>query len=302
MFLTVFVVWTGALYFFTKKSIKNAISGKTFLIDQFSILLGVVLFFLQIYLLSGFFNLSLVILLFLGSELSVIVRSILWGLFGSSSSKWGRSLFLSGADFGLKHRWLMYSVSMLSSLILLGSIILCGKAYFTIPPGELLTTLIFQYILIGLLFGSYPSTITFIISILVSENIDEEARTRLFVNKLSELIPTALYISLAFWAFSSAGSKTMFSISQFSIKLSTQLFIILMGFFFFTVLLPYLIGTQRAKKWNVFLLEKRISWVDKLLDIFDLPSHFLYIPRLTQFRNDLNNEINEVLPNLMKMR
>jgi hypothetical protein len=294
LFLIVFGIWTLVLSVLTKKIINDAVYGKSFWNNQFFLLLSGGGFFLLIYLLSGFFSLPLAILVLVSSELGMIASIILWGFLGSTSVKWGPQSMLAGREFGIKHPSLTIFMIILTFLIILGYIILAGIAYFTLPSKEL-TTHIFQYTLIGLFISNYPMMITYLIGILVSENLEEETRMHFLVNQLGGLIPTALYIALTFWAFGLAGSETTFSISYFSIKLSAQLILFLIGFFLFIVLLPYLIGTQRAKKWRVVLLEKQIIWADKFLDILDLPIHSLYIPKLTQFRYDLDNEIKKFL-------
>ena len=167
--------------------------------------------------------------------------------------------------------------------------LIAGYFYFTHPANSIeLTILIFKlnviiFMIIGLPFGIGIQT-----SILVSRNLDEESRKYVFAGAISGLIPLILLFTLTFLGFRVAE----FSVSQLPLIFLIQLPIILVGIFFISVLLPYIIGFRRAKKYHLLLIDKQIDWYDKLLNILDFPTHQLYATKLNQLHTNLRDEIN----------
>lgn len=288
LFLIAFVVWLWGANLLMEKIKGDLLEGKWFWSNQLSILLSIAPLFLFIYLLSGFFNLPLVILLFAAMQLSVIVAAVMWGFLGTPTPTWGARSQWAGGEFGLKHAMLVIIPLILTILIVVAYPIFAGIAYFTLSPGEL-TTRIFQYTLVAVIFSGYLFLLPIVIGTLVSENLDNETRTRFFVNQLSGLIPTALFLALTFWAFDIArNSIPLFQIAGIEISFSPYLMLFLIGFFVLTVLLPCLIGAERSRKWGMSLLEERKGWLTALLNILDVPTVSRYSSKLNQLLLDLN--------------
>ena len=294
LFLFAYVMFIFAGKTLMDKTKRDLLYGRSFWSTELLMLLGNTAFFVFIYLLSGFFSLPLVIVLLAGAQLGVIIAAILWGFLGSTTTKWGARSMWAGGEFGLKHPALMISLLAISLITSLAYPILAGIAYFkhSIPLPEL-TALVIQYTLLWVILSGYPLLLPISIGTLVSENLDEETRTRFFVSQLGGLIPTALFLAVAFWAFGIAGTGIEFAISGISFALSPNLLLFLITFFVLTVLLPYLIGARRAAKWRRALFEKREDQLTKILEILGFPPGSLQINELNQLMADLNKEIEK---------
>ncbi len=110
-----------------------------------------------------------------------------------------------------------------------------------------------------------------IVGMLQSEAVDDGTRAALFADYTSFLIVNLLFVSLAFWAFGIATAGSKFDVGGISLSFSIQLLVSLIAFFFLVILLPFFVGTQRARALRTRLIEERMEWLDRLLDILEFP-------------------------------
>jgi hypothetical protein len=245
-----------------------------------------------VFLLSGYFSPLLLVALFGASQVGVVLAAILSGLIGSATLPWGARAQWAGGEYAFKHVPLTLGLTGLTLLSFVAYPVVAGISYFGLPADEL-PARIFQYTLCVLLLSGYPLQLFFLIATLVSENLDEETRARFLVTQLASLVPNALWVALIFWSFDvqSAGQKV--TIGDVSLTLSPLLIGVLIGLFVLTVLIPYLIGAQRAKRWRTTLLENQQSWIEKSKDILEAPAGSLYLPKLDTLQKGIDQEITE---------
>lgn len=293
-FLVVYVAWLWASNFLMKRVKQSILVNETFWSAELSNLLGLAAIFSFIFILSGYFDWRLVAAFFVAAQIGVVMSAILGGLLGSATSKWGARSAWAGAEFAMKHTLLMLGIMGLAMLIVIAYPVAAGISYFGLSVAEVpVPTRIFQYTLSMLFLVGYPLVLFVLIGALVSENLDEETRTRFFINQLSTLVPNALWIALLFWSFGIAGDGQKLSVGSVPLDLSPLLLGVLIGFFVLTVLIPYFIGAQRAKQWRTTLLEKQISWMGKVEDILESPASSVYLPKLAALQDSLDQEIAE---------
>lgn len=289
-FLVVYAAWIWASNAVTNLAKREILSNKTFWPAELNILLLLAALFTFIFVLSGYFNWSLVGAFFGAAQIGVVLTAILDGLLGSTTSKWGPRAVWAGGEFGMKHAPLTLGIIATTMLFVIAYPVAAGISYFGLPSEEV-PARIFQYSVSVVFLAGYPLLLFVLIGTLVSENLDEATRTRFFVCQLSGLVPNALWVALLFWSFGIAGNEQKLSVANVSLEFSPPLLAVLIGFFVLTVLIPYLIGAQRAKQWRTMLLEARKSWMVKLVDILESPAGSLYLTRLAALNADLDNEI-----------
>ena len=283
LFIITYAIYTYIVNYLSRKHFMSILKYGNFWVS----LVFIGFFFTSLYLLSGFFSLPLIILFTGVYILSNLIFIILLGLSGISIDKYIQRAL-----------WAIY-VAVKTPIVAICFLIavffgimyplIAGYFYFTHSANSIeLTILIFKlnviiFMIIGLPFGIGIQT-----NILVSKDLDEESRKYVFVGAIAGLIPLILLFTLTFLGFRVAE----FSVSHLPLIFLIQLPIILIGIFFIFVLLPYIIGFQRAKKYHLLLIDKQIDWYDKLLDILDFPTHQLYATKLNQFHTNLHDEIN----------
>jgi hypothetical protein len=295
VFIVFLVVYAGFMWVASALSTHTTramLVNKTFWNTQLTIFLGFGMLFTFVFVLSGYFNARLLAALFGASQIGVLLAAILGGLLGSATSKWGAHGQWAGGEFGIKHVPLTLGLMVLTMLIFIAYPVLAGISYFGLPAGDL-PVRIFQYTLCVLFLGGYPVLLLILIGVLVSENLDEETRTRFLVNQLASLVPNALWVALLLWSFGIMGAGQDLTIGSVSLALSPLVIAVLISFFLLTVLIPYLIGAQRAKQWRTTLLKKRQSWMEKLEDVLETPAGSLYLPKLFTLQQSIDQEIEE---------
>jgi hypothetical protein len=133
--------------------------------------------------------------------------------------------------------------------------------------------------------GTYPLLLTTIIGIITSENLDEDTRQGVFISQMTAVIPTALYVALALWAFGVGGADLPVSFGNLSHSFSLRTTLILIAYFGGLVLLPYFIGTQRGKRKRLGLLHEKQEYMRTLADILESPAASRYVSKLTALRD-----------------
>jgi hypothetical protein len=94
----------------------------------------------------------------------------------------------------------------------------------------------------------------------------------MFVGRAFGLLPSVISFSLLFWAFQIGSSGPGLSVSGAPITLSVALVLLLVALFMISVVGPYVVGLERAKKHRIELLEAERAWVLRVLEVFEDPN------------------------------
>jgi hypothetical protein len=291
LFILLYALYAWIAHVFGQKVKRDLMEDRTFWNSQIGIVLSIVPFCVFIYLLSGVFSIRLVALLFLGSQIGVLIFAIVWGFLGSTHSKWGPRGVWAGGEFGMKQGLALVLITVPTVLLVIVYPIAAGIAYFRLPDEEL-TQRILQYTLVAVIFSAYPAVLATSISSLVSKNVDDETRARLFAVQASQLIQTALFLALAFWAFGIGHSSTN-PVVGMSLSLEPRILSLLFLFFVGTALLPYMIGVQRSKRWRAQLLGRQEQWLRKVMDVLQSPNALSYRAKLDHLQTELAEDASE---------
>ena len=262
-------------------------SGKPCWAAERRIVMALAMFFVPIYLLSGLWSLKLVLLVFSALQLATSMNWVV-GLFqGKQSEQLALGYLWASTEIGIKYAKTATAILLaLSFSLFISYPIVAGVFFFRYPWGSLsLQNSIFKCSLIFLIFVSYASLEILTTMMLASDHLDEDTRQALFMTLLPALIPTAVYVAIAFRAFGFAGKPFTFEFWGFSQTFSLQAMLPLLALFAVTLLFPYLIGTQRARRKNLALLEITKGYLAELADILEAPTAGQYEEELDALRN-----------------
>jgi hypothetical protein len=291
VFLGAYGLWTYCALVVSKKLQADSLVGKTFWAGQFMAVLGMAGFFGFEYLLSGWRNWGLIAIFFAASELGAVMSLLLGAILGEQSEKTLARLNFISREIGTQHVVAVLVATALSLLVTIAFPIAAGVLYFTHPRfSPALAILIVKCYLILLVLGNLPLMMTVVVGLLASQNLDEDTRQGLFVAQLCGLVPTALYVALGVSAFSTARTGVPFAITDLLRAFPLRTALVMVGFFIVLILLPYLSGTQRAKRFSLHLVEQRRQWLDRVIDILESPIASQYVPRLTRLKEELVGE------------
>jgi len=279
-----------AAYMWAGSALAKRLAHRALLNVELSVLLDIVALFSFVFLLSGYFDALLLLALLAATQLGILMSVILVPLIGSASFEIGTARGeLAGVEFAIKHRAMMLGGQAAMALAFIAFPIAIGIAYFDAPAAEL-PIRVLQYTLC-LRVAVYPLIWSFLIGALASRNLDEDARRFFFVNQITGLLPLALYTALTFWSFGIAGTGAELRVGGGTLAFSPLLVAVLLAFFVLVVLLPYLVGGQRARRWRIALLERRGSWLQRIEDVLEKPAGPRYRQELGALQTDLDREI-----------
>jgi hypothetical protein len=123
--------------------------------------------------------------------------------------------------------------------------------------------------------------------------LDPETRSRVFVRNAGLIVSNALYLSLFLWTFGITGEGRQYTVGQIPLTFSPLLLLILVSLFVLAYLVPYLAGSQRAKRWGQTLLGKQRAWLNKIIDSLERPTPKLYVGKLEPLREELAGETEQ---------
>lgn len=294
LFLVCYIAVFVATVPYSKRIQNDLLVGKWFWDAELGILLAFAPFFLSVYFLAGFWSSGLVVLFLIGAQLGVIVTWAFRALVAEARDKSGPRGLWAGGEFGRTHPFLMILVVAIPILSLTAYPIVAGIAHFThkIPSREL-TLVIFKYSLVALVFSGYPSLVIPLFGVLTSENLDQQSRRFYLASQLGGLITTTLYLSLAFWAFGLGQSRVGVNVGGVPLTFSPPLLLLLVAFFLLTTFVPYLIGTVRARRWNLTLSGRKRQFLKSLADVLNEPVGAAYYAHLDRIQKELGAEIQE---------
>jgi hypothetical protein len=286
-FLGTYAFW---LWISPKSSAKmqtDLIAGRSFWSSELVLLEGMALFFGSIYLLSGLWSLKLFLLVLIAAQLGSLVAWVLNSILGAGSEESSARVLWAGGEFGLKHPFVLGIPGLLSILFALAYPVVGGVVLFKHPWGSSeLEALVLKYTLLFLISSGYMLTTIVNVSVLASEDLDDDTRQRIFISQFIGLIQSAIFVALAFWAFHPGGQPLpigLFGIPTGTFSLQTLL--LMLALLAATVLIPYLAGTQKARRKKLRVLGKIRDYLADIEDILEAPTGDLYIARLTEVRD-----------------
>jgi hypothetical protein len=294
-FLVAYTVWLVAAYKINKKWQRDLISRKSLFSEEMTLLMSIPPVFVFIWILSGFFNAKLVVLLFAAAHIGLAIRGILWALIGSPQVAWGARILWAGGEYGMKHPILMVAIMVFAFLVcFIIYPVVAGIIYFShTVPSDQETLLIFKATILILFLSSLLILLPGLVMIMLFKSIDDETRDRMFITQISGLVTTALYLSLIFWSFGIVGEGVKLSFGAIPLTISPLLLIVLVSYFVFALLLPYLCGWRGAKRLREYLLKKRLELYNQLLNILEFPSQASYISELEQLQTNVEEHTAE---------
>ena len=252
------------------------------------IVMALAIFFVPIYLLSGLWSLKLVLLLFSALQLATSMNWVVGLIQGKQSEQLGLGYLWASTEIGIKYAKTATTMFQLIGWLFISYPLVAGVFFFRYPWGSLsLQNSIFKCSLIFLIFVSYASLEILLSVILASDHLDEDTRQALFMTLLPALIPTAVYVAIAFRAFGFAGKPFTFEFWGLSQTFSLEAMVPLLALFAVTLLFPYVIGTQRARSKNVALLEITKGYLAQLADILEAPTAGQYEDELKTLRSQV---------------
>jgi hypothetical protein len=248
----------------------NRLDKERLIDNELIIVIPNLFLFAFLFTIGRFFNLYIVLVSILFSNMGMLVAFIIWGLLGSPKVPFKAIGGWAGCNFGIKNVAISILLQVLSILWVFAYPIVIGIHYFQTTSIEEIRLFNLQAATVFIL-GAYILTVPFIISGLSSGFIDEDSRARFLVAQFAGLIPNALFISLLFWALKPANG-TELSLGNLSVSFHPVLFTILMVFFIAFFLLPYFIGIQQAKKLKNEYAKLKNQILDYVIEAIDLPT------------------------------
>jgi hypothetical protein len=239
------------LYIYFSVVLLNRIVNNTksisFLENELIILIPNLFFFAFIFTIGQFFNLKLLLVSIAFANAGFILTLIVWSLLGSPKTPFKEIGGWASGDYTLKNQVVFSLSQYLGIAILVAFPVVIGLHYFTEPSVEINRIITLKYSLIFVL-SSYVLLLPVVISILTSEFIDEDTRSRYLTNQFSSLLAYALFLSLLFWTFNQDTTGTIVEMGNIRFVLSPEIILIILAFIFLFLILPYFIGIQKAKR------------------------------------------------------
>ena len=289
LFVCAYVLWIWAAAKMTKQLTRPSMRGaRMFWATESFGLLSNVGFFVLIYLISGFWSWRLLILFIVASQMGMLVAFLLNAILGSQTDESYPRILAAGGEIGLTYPKVAGSFMLVSALVTLAYVVAGGILHFRYPwNSPVLHIAAVKYTLIFLIFGNYPAMMAEVAAMLASENLDENTRQQIFVNQLAGMIPTALFVALALWAFGAGGTEVPATFATISNAFSIRVTVLMVGFFFLLFILPYTIGTRRASRKRLKLLQRKRDLTSKLADLLESPVASKYSPGISQLQHEI---------------
>ena len=196
--------------------------------------------------------------LFIATILLMALAEFLWLIFGARNVPWAARQIWMAREFELLNPKLEKSLGVLSLIVMLAYPIYIGVGYFgtaftsaTWPEHVLRATLI---ILVGSgFFIMLPKQMY----ILLSRNLMEGTRSRIFIAQLTNSVSLLMTASLFVWTLDPQAVDV--SIAGTGLSFRPKLFYTLVGYVVLVLIIPYLVGHFRNKEWTARLSDARAA-------------------------------------------
>lgn len=276
-----------------KQKMQNDSETRSFLFSMIPLLF----FFFHLWLLSGFWNLKLLAAFASVILVSIVITRVLWAVMGPDEEvNYIDQVRYFGVEFGYQRRLTMLAMMMFGLITLVAFPIIMGIAYFwgDYSPEERMQNIIRYAVLLNVITGILGVS-PMIFSLLSSKTTNEDVRSISAIQKVSGTLVTAMWVAMALWAFKSEGEGGYSALagSALEFKISPLLLAIVVVFLAVTLVLPYLMGAQRGKKWRTRLLQSRRKIVTQVIKALSEPKFE---------SSDLNEVADKIDAELVKFR
>ena len=295
-FCVAYVLWTFGAIVVLLKIVSDVRKNRSFVNSELATILSLAGMFGFIYLLSGFFSLSLTILVVLAAQLGIAISGVLWALIGSYQTRWAERAAWAGAELQAKNPVSTMLIGLASAIVLFGYPVLAGILYYGhhYPPAQM-TIRVIQLTLLYTFASTLVAQAPLLVRVLSSPDIDEQTRTRFLVVQLGGLVPTALLLALFYWTLPALDTGNFdLSAAGVSLQFSPTLIVVLVLYFVLLILLPYLVGAKRGRETRSQLLERRDDWLKELGQRLRAPTGLGHAAALLELQTGLASEWNSV--------
>jgi hypothetical protein len=223
---------------------------------------GTITFFVYIWLLSDFWNFTLVIAFLAITLIATFSSKILLALIGPGEED---------ESYYNHVNYFAYEYGKSQPITVL---IILGVVYFKNEiPSQEGTLIIIRYFVILSSIASLLLISPLTFNQLLSKNIDEDTRTRTAIQRFTGIFSTAIWLALLLWAFNFAsGSGYPIPVgNSIEFRVSPVFMAILLSFMGVTLFIPYMIGAQLGKKWRYRLSKKKQTFLSELEEILAHP-------------------------------
>ena len=270
----------------------NRLEKDRFIDNEVMVVIPNLFLFAFLFTIGRFFNLYIVLISILFSNIGMLIAYVIWGVLGSPKVPYKAVGGWAGFDFGIKNIAVSIIFQVLSALWLIAYPIVIGIHYFNAASIEEIRLFNLQAATAFIL-GAYIINLPITSTILSSRFIDEDSRARFLVAQFAGLIPNALFISLLFWTMKPVNG-TEFSLGNVSVSFNPVLFVILMVFFIVFFLLPYFMGIQQAKKLRSEYVTLKNQILDNVIEAIDLPTSQAVTVRIEHAENFIGTKYQQL--------
>lgn len=253
-------------------------------------------FLAVIWIFSSLFDPALIWQLLLVAPVMAIIAGTLWSFLGLPKDPWKTQIILTFRDFERERVFTTGMIKATGLVAAIGYLILASFFYFRINMDSekfMADFLGFALLVITLtgLFVALPP----IVGALLSENLDRDSRDILQIILFSYLGIVFFYLLLILWSFQ-IGGLCLHNIGDvgtsggISLNISPAFLGTAMSLLLFAFLLPYISGWMRAKRHAEMLLQREISWIDRLLNVLEFPTPSLYVQKLGKVLSDIGED------------
>lgn len=225
---------------------------------------------------------------------STFIVELLWLIFRPSNVPWFGRLLWAGYEFKELSPNISKFLQLCSALTLLVFPIYIGFGYFgeafgnnDWPKYVIRSTIV---VLIGM---SWLTQLPTSLYLMVSKNIKEASRSRLFINLLGNSVSVLLFISLFIWTIQVSETTPIPFLGEpfvFSPTVGYATIVYLLV----VVIIPYVIGHYRAMHWDRYLEEKRKGFINKLSQAFMSPNHSKAISSIEEIKSTVEEELERL--------
>jgi tetratricopeptide (TPR) repeat protein len=261
-----------------------------------AILVNVLGFLAFLWILSSFFDPWLLAKFSLIGSVVAILMYYLYEMFEPPESKWKEQVAYSLLEMQRKYlpgklmskmSWLDLFGFMLFAIIFFS---ICVLFFFSITNQQERTALeVLRHGLLAIIILDLLAVSPLIVT-LQSENLSTETRNMLFVCLFAVLLINSLLFIVYYWSWDYSPDQGL-ALGDISLTVTSGVFVLMLLAFVLLAMAPYITGWRKAKKWRMILLEKRSTFLDKMLDILELGQPAQHSSCLTKMIEEIESHI-----------
>lgn len=221
--------------------------------------------------LTGEYYFTPFVIIFAASVILMMVMEFIWLIFGSTNISWFGTSVWAGYEFKNLHPKLNVSMQLCSYAIFIIYPAYIGYGFF----GDMFASVdwkkyVLQSTLIILIGVPWLTQIPNIINLMISKNVMEGTRSRVFISQLVNSVSILLFLSLFFWATNTTGT-TISLLGEYFV-FSTTVTYAVVAYIIIVAIIPYIIGHFRAKHWTQFLQLQQEKVRELVTKAFSVPN------------------------------